>query len=175
MIVEDQLDRRVRRIGGIDKPEEFDELAAAVAILDEGVDLAGEQINPGQQAERAMAFVRGSPNATERTGQNASPGEIKSERWATSSRNPRATSYRHTRATSSSESAPGQRGDEKVRVEDLRVLFVHACEGLAPSSPELAFFRYEAVAVMAVCIGIIQEIEDGDDPRSVLKGARPAT
>ncbi len=34
--------------------------------------------------------------------QNASsPGEIKSERWATSSRNLRATSYRYTRATSS--------------------------------------------------------------------------
>ena len=37
MIVEDQLDRRVGRIGGIDKLEEFDEFAAAVAILDEGV------------------------------------------------------------------------------------------------------------------------------------------
>ena len=45
------------RIGGIEKLEEFDELSAAVAILDEGMDLAGEQINPGQQAERAMAFV----------------------------------------------------------------------------------------------------------------------
>ncbi len=48
MIVEDQLDRSVRRIGGIDKPEEFDELSTAVAILDKGVDLAGEQINPSQ-------------------------------------------------------------------------------------------------------------------------------
>jgi hypothetical protein len=28
-----------------------------VAIFDEGVDLAGEQINSSQQAERAMAFV----------------------------------------------------------------------------------------------------------------------
>lgn len=57
MIAEDQLDRSVRRIGGIDKPEEFDELSTAVAIFDKGVDLAGEQINPSQQAERAMAFV----------------------------------------------------------------------------------------------------------------------
>src|SRR6478609_7654346 len=57
MIVEDQLDRGAGRIGGIEKLEEFDELAAAVAISDERVDLAGEQINPGQQAERAMAFV----------------------------------------------------------------------------------------------------------------------
>ena len=57
MIVEDQLDRSAGRIGGIEKLEEFDELAAAVAISDERVDLAGEQINPGQQAERAMTFV----------------------------------------------------------------------------------------------------------------------
>ena len=57
MIVEDQLDRSIRRIGGIDTPEEFDELSTAVAIFDKGVDLAGEQINPSQQAERAMAFV----------------------------------------------------------------------------------------------------------------------
>src|ERR1700735_4023894 len=57
MIVEDQLDRGAGRIGGIEKLEEFDELAAAVALPDERVDLAGEQIDPGQQAERAMAFV----------------------------------------------------------------------------------------------------------------------
>src|SRR4249919_323719 len=57
MIGEDQLDRSAGRMGGIEKLEEFDELAAAVAISDERVDLAGEQINPGQQAERAMTFV----------------------------------------------------------------------------------------------------------------------
>src|SRR6201987_2043603 len=57
MIVEDQLDRGAGRKGGIEKLEEFDELAAAVAISDERVDLAGEQINPSQQAERAMTFV----------------------------------------------------------------------------------------------------------------------
>ena len=34
MIVEDQLDRRVHWIGGVEKLEEFDEFAAAVAILD---------------------------------------------------------------------------------------------------------------------------------------------
>jgi hypothetical protein len=33
MIVEDQFDRRVRRIDGIDKPEEFDELSSAVNKL----------------------------------------------------------------------------------------------------------------------------------------------
>src|SRR4029434_3487096 len=57
MIVEDQLDRGAGRIGGIKKLEEFDELSAAVAVSDEGMDLAREQLNPGQQAERAMAFV----------------------------------------------------------------------------------------------------------------------
>ena len=57
MIVEDQLDRGAGRIGGIEKLEKFDELSAAVAVPDEGVDLASEQIDPGQQAERAVAFV----------------------------------------------------------------------------------------------------------------------
>ena len=57
MIVEDQFDRGAGRISGIEKLKEFDELSAAVAVLDQGVNLAGEQIDPGQQAERAMAFV----------------------------------------------------------------------------------------------------------------------
>ena len=57
MIIEDQLDRDAPRISGIEKSEEFDELAAAVAISNQSMDLAGEQIYPGQQAERAMAFV----------------------------------------------------------------------------------------------------------------------
>ena len=57
MVVEDQLDRGTGRIGGIEPLEESDELAGAVALLNRGVDLAGEQIDPGQQAERAMAFV----------------------------------------------------------------------------------------------------------------------
>src|SRR5208337_4096220 len=45
MIVEDQLDRRVGRIGGVEKLEEFDEFAAAVAILDQSVNRAGEQVD----------------------------------------------------------------------------------------------------------------------------------
>ena len=57
MVVEDQLDRHVGRVSGIEKLEEFDELAAAVAVFDQSVDLAGEQIDPGQQAERAVALV----------------------------------------------------------------------------------------------------------------------
>jgi len=44
MIVEDQLDRGLGRIGGIEKLEELDELATAVTILDQGVNLTGEQI-----------------------------------------------------------------------------------------------------------------------------------
>ena len=57
MVVQDQLDRRTGRVSGIKKLEEFDKLAAAVAVFDQGVDLAGEQIDPGQQAEGAMALV----------------------------------------------------------------------------------------------------------------------
>jgi hypothetical protein len=36
MIVEDQLDRGVGRVGVVEKLEEFDEFAASVAILDQG-------------------------------------------------------------------------------------------------------------------------------------------
>src|SRR5262249_61940444 len=53
MIVENQLDRGVGRVCGIEQPQELNELVAAVAVADERMDLAGEQINPGQQAERA--------------------------------------------------------------------------------------------------------------------------
>src|SRR5258706_4812426 len=57
MIVEDQLDRRVGRIGGVEKLEEFDEFVAAVAIRDEGVNRAGQQVDTGQQADGAVALV----------------------------------------------------------------------------------------------------------------------
>ena len=57
MIVEDQVDRRVGWVGLIEELEELDELAAAVAILDQGVHLAGQQIDAGQQADRAVALV----------------------------------------------------------------------------------------------------------------------
>src|ERR1700680_1804346 len=57
VIVEDELDGGAGRISGIEKLEEFDELSTAMAILDKGVNLAGEQINSRQQAERAMALV----------------------------------------------------------------------------------------------------------------------
>ena len=48
MIVEDQLDRCARRIGGIEKLEEFDEFPAAMAILDQRMDLAGDEVDAGQ-------------------------------------------------------------------------------------------------------------------------------
>jgi hypothetical protein len=51
MIVEDQLNRRMGRIGGIEKLKEFDKFAAAMAIPDQGVNLTGEQIDAGQQAD----------------------------------------------------------------------------------------------------------------------------
>jgi hypothetical protein len=57
MIVEDQLDRSASRISVIEEFKEFDELSAAVAIFDQSMDLAGEQIDPCQQAEGAVAFV----------------------------------------------------------------------------------------------------------------------
>jgi hypothetical protein len=51
MIVEDQLDRGACRIGGVEKLEEFDEFPAAMAILDQRMDLAGDEVDAGQQAD----------------------------------------------------------------------------------------------------------------------------
>src|ERR1700736_7042492 len=41
MVVEDQLDRRTGRVSGIEELEEFDELAAAVSLLGQGMEFAG--------------------------------------------------------------------------------------------------------------------------------------
>ena len=57
MIVEDGVNRGVRRIGGVDQLEKVDELAAAVAVLDHGVNLAGDKVDAGQQGDRAVALV----------------------------------------------------------------------------------------------------------------------
>ena len=57
MIVEDQLDRRMGWISGIENPEKFNEFATAVAIPDEGVNLTGDEVDAGQQTDRAMALV----------------------------------------------------------------------------------------------------------------------
>src|SRR5208282_4001081 len=57
MIVEDQLDRSIGRIGGVEKLQELDELAAAMAILDQGMD-------PGLfNALDAVSGGRGAPEA----------------------------------------------------------------------------------------------------------------
>src|SRR6266508_874376 len=57
MIVEDQMDRRMGWVGVIEEFEELDKLTAAVAILDQGVNLAGQQVDAGQQADCAVALV----------------------------------------------------------------------------------------------------------------------
>src|SRR5262249_22986004 len=48
VIIEDQLYRRMGRIGGVEKLEEFDEFAAAMAIPDQEMDLASKQVDAGQ-------------------------------------------------------------------------------------------------------------------------------
>ena len=45
------------RVGGVEQLEEVDELAAAMAILDQGVDLAGQQVDAGQQRHGAVPLV----------------------------------------------------------------------------------------------------------------------
>src|SRR5208337_533965 len=49
MIVQDNLDRRVGRVGRIELLEETDEFARAVAVFDAGMNLSGEQVDPRQQ------------------------------------------------------------------------------------------------------------------------------
>jgi hypothetical protein len=53
----DEFDRRVGRIGGIEELEEFDEFAAAMTVPDQGVNLAADGVDAGQQARRAVAFI----------------------------------------------------------------------------------------------------------------------
>ena len=57
MIVEDQVDRRIGGIGRVQDLEKFDELAAAVAVFDESMDLAGQQIDASQEARGTVAVV----------------------------------------------------------------------------------------------------------------------
>ena len=45
MIVHDQLDRRAAGVGRIDLLQEGDELAAAMALFEPGMDLAGDQVD----------------------------------------------------------------------------------------------------------------------------------
>src|ERR1700730_8250173 len=57
MIVKDQFDCRLCRISSVKHPKKFDEFAATMSVLDEGVNLASEQINSGQEAHRTVALV----------------------------------------------------------------------------------------------------------------------
>jgi hypothetical protein len=57
VIVEDDLGRGRGGVGGLQHSEEFDEFATAVAVLDEGVHLAGQQVDAGHQGDRSMALV----------------------------------------------------------------------------------------------------------------------
>jgi hypothetical protein len=57
MFVEDQLDCRVGWIGGTKKLDEFDELATAMTVSDQGMDLATDKVDAGQQADCAPAFI----------------------------------------------------------------------------------------------------------------------
>ena len=46
MVVEDDLDRRVGGVGGVEELEKLNEFAATVAFLDQGVDVTGERSIP---------------------------------------------------------------------------------------------------------------------------------
>ena len=57
MIIEDQVDRGAGRVGRIVELEELDELTATVTISDQGMHFAGQQVDAGKQADRAVALV----------------------------------------------------------------------------------------------------------------------
>ena len=60
-LAEDQLDRGAGRIGGIEKLEELTNSRLRWRSPTSAVDLAGEQIDPGQQVERAMGVCTHDP------------------------------------------------------------------------------------------------------------------
>jgi len=57
VIGEDHIDRRMGRIGGVEQRGEFDEFATTMLVLDQGVHLAREEVDAGQQTDRAVALV----------------------------------------------------------------------------------------------------------------------
>jgi hypothetical protein len=57
MVVEDQLDGGVCRIGGIELLEKTDELSRAMAVLDACMNPSRQQVDPCKQAQRAVALV----------------------------------------------------------------------------------------------------------------------
>src|ERR1700755_3208494 len=57
VVVEDNFDGGVGWISGVEFLEQTDELPRAMAIFEAGVNLAREQVDPGEQAQRAMTLV----------------------------------------------------------------------------------------------------------------------
>src|SRR5437764_8951709 len=62
MVVENDLDGGVGGVGGVEELEKLDEFATAVAVLDQGMDVTGEQIDTGHQGQGAVACKRRSKN-----------------------------------------------------------------------------------------------------------------
>jgi len=70
------------RIGGVDQLEKVDELAAAMAVLDQGMDFAGDEIDPASKLTVAVALVlklAGEGRVHARLGP-ASPGAVVANR-----------------------------------------------------------------------------------------------
>ena len=57
VIVEDELDRGRRRIGGVELLQEGDELARTVSFLNAGVDRTGQKVDASQQAQRSVPNI----------------------------------------------------------------------------------------------------------------------
>src|SRR5215469_5665909 len=57
MVVENDLDRGVGRVSPVEELKKLDEFAAAVAFLDQGMDVTGEQIDTRHQGQGAVALV----------------------------------------------------------------------------------------------------------------------
>src|SRR5438132_14043634 len=57
MVIENDLDRGVGGVGTVEELEKLDEFAAAVALLDQGMDVTGEQIDPRHQGQGAVALI----------------------------------------------------------------------------------------------------------------------
>ena len=64
MIIKDQVDRRMGWIGRVEKLEKLDELTAAMAILDQGVNLTGQQIDAA--LDRLMMQSEPAPHCKKR-------------------------------------------------------------------------------------------------------------
>src|SRR5580658_370702 len=58
VIVENDLDRGCRGVSRVEQTKEFDELATAMAISDQGIDLPGEQVDAGHQSDRCVPLGR---------------------------------------------------------------------------------------------------------------------